>query len=77
MSANKWELLAALPFLAAAGGILYVAALAAGGSALRLRRRHKQRRQQPTLRHDTGVTPWSEWLREINEKAEKTTDRAR
>jgi len=72
---DQWDLLAALPFLAAATGIAYVAIVAAGGTALRLRRQQK-RREQDALRRDLDETPWSGWLREINEQTERKKDRA-
>lgn len=74
-AADQWDILAALPFLAAAAGIAYIAIVALGGTALRLHRKQK-RREYEAKRTDVANTPWDQWLREINDQAERKKDSA-
>lgn len=73
--ADQWDLIEALPFLIAAGWMLYVATVALGGRALRLKRRQRQREAEAHRRDDGAMppapppTPWSRWLDDINERA--------
>jgi hypothetical protein len=67
---DQWDILAALPYLAAGFGLAWVGLTLALRQAARFRSQRKQKRED-AARRASGPTPWNDWLREINAQSQQ------
>lgn len=67
---DQWDLMAALPYLAAGAGLVWLAVTLSLRQIGRLRHHRKQKRDK-AARLAAGPTPWNDWLHEINQQSQR------